>query len=538
MKHPSIFTKYWLSLLFGGKRNSIKWTTLSHNGVYFPPEYEKHNIPVVYNGKDIYLDVKAEEYATLYAKYIETEYINNKIFNKNFWSDWKKILGSDHVIQSLENCDFRKIYKYILERKELNKNKTVDVEKYKIAIIDGKEQPVGNFRIEPPGIFLGRGCNPLIGKVKRRIYPEDITINISKDSKIPITLDGHKWGNIIHDNNVEWLASWTDTITNKIKYVWLAAHSELKGKSDEEKFDLAKKLKTKIDDIRKKNNDNMKNGTIHEKQIATAVYLIDKLALRVGNEKDLETEADTVGVTSLRVEHIKLLDNNTLYFDFLGKDSIRYTNKTEIDSLPYNNISKFINGKNKNDQLFDLVNSNDINKYLNNFMKGLTAKCIRTMASSSLFQEELDKLNIDNLKKMSQKDKINYVLNAYNNANAKVAMLCNHQKSIGKSFDTQINKIRTKIKLLKQKLKDEMQTKNRSDKIKKIKKDIKLLKSKKDLKNQIKNISLGTSKNSYLDPRITVAFMKKHNLPIEKVFSTTLRNKFAWSFSVDENYRF
>jgi len=34
-----------------------------------------------------------------------------------------------------------------------------------------------------------------------------------------------------------------------------------------------------------------------------AAYLIDKLALRVGNEKT-EDEADTVGCCSLRKEHI------------------------------------------------------------------------------------------------------------------------------------------------------------------------------------------------------------------------------------------
>ena len=53
--------------------------------------------------------------------------------------------------------------------------------------------------------------------------------------------------------------------------------------------------------------------------------MIDKLALRVGNEKS-EDEADTVGTCSLRVEHIKLEDNFNITFDFLGKDSMRYFN--------------------------------------------------------------------------------------------------------------------------------------------------------------------------------------------------------------------
>ena len=28
----------------------------------------------------------------MYAKYIDTEYIENRTFNKNFWNDWKKNL--------------------------------------------------------------------------------------------------------------------------------------------------------------------------------------------------------------------------------------------------------------------------------------------------------------------------------------------------------------------------------------------------------------------------------------------------------------
>jgi len=37
---------------------------------------------------------------------------------------------------------------------------------------------VGNFRVEPPGLFRGRGEHPKMGKVKQRVYPRDITINI------------------------------------------------------------------------------------------------------------------------------------------------------------------------------------------------------------------------------------------------------------------------------------------------------------------------------------------------------------------------
>ena len=49
----------------------------------------------------------------------------------------------------------------------------------------------------------------------------------------------------------------------------------------------------------------MKSKEMRIRQRAVALYFIDKLALRAGNEKD-EDQADTVGCCSLRVEHITL----------------------------------------------------------------------------------------------------------------------------------------------------------------------------------------------------------------------------------------
>lgn len=47
----------------------------------------------------------------------------------------------------------------------------------------------------------------------------------------------------------------------------------------------------------------MKNVAMKERQLGTATYVIDHLAIRAGNEKGSD-KADTVGCCSLRVEHI------------------------------------------------------------------------------------------------------------------------------------------------------------------------------------------------------------------------------------------
>lgn len=89
----------------------------------------------------------------------------------------------------------------------------------------------------------------------------------------------------------------------------------------------------------------MQSHKMVDKQLGTATYLIDRLALRVGNEKS-EEEADTVGTCSLRVEHIKLEESNQVTFDFLGKDSMRYLNTVELEEQAYKNIELFTKNKN------------------------------------------------------------------------------------------------------------------------------------------------------------------------------------------------
>ena len=43
---------------------------------------------------------------------------------------------------------------------------------------------------------------------------------------------------------------------------------------------------------------------------------------------------------------------------------------------------------------------------------------------------------------------------------------------------------------------------------------------------------------NYMDPRITVAWCKRCDLPIEKLFPKTLKEKFNWAMQVDGDWRF
>lgn len=75
--------------------DSIKWTSLQHNGVLFPPAYEPHGVKMKYDGKPIYLSPEAEEVASFFAALLETDHGNNPVFQRNFFNDWKTILKKD-----------------------------------------------------------------------------------------------------------------------------------------------------------------------------------------------------------------------------------------------------------------------------------------------------------------------------------------------------------------------------------------------------------------------------------------------------------
>lgn len=91
------------------------------------------------------------------------------------------------------------------------------------------------------------------------------------------------------------------------------------------------------------------------RQRATAVYFIDRFALRNGNEKG-EEEAETYGCCSLLFEHVTLTPPTRVEFNFLGKDSIRYVNEVEVDPQVFKNLKIFKKGSEIGQPLFDRVN--------------------------------------------------------------------------------------------------------------------------------------------------------------------------------------
>lgn len=311
----------------------------------FAPPYEPlpPTVKFYYNGKEMKLSEEAEEVATFYARMLDHDYTTKPAFNNNFFTDWREVMTESEraKITDLTKCNFKEMHAYFVqkseerkamskEEKQKIKEKNEEIQKeYGFCTIDGHKEKIGNFKIEPPGLFRGRGEHPKMGKLKKRVQPEDVMINCSKDSNIPKPPAGHKWKEVRHDPNVTWLASWTENIQGQVKYIMLNPSSKLKGEKDWQKYETARKLAQVIDTIRAEYRQNWKSKEMRIRQRAVALYFIDKLALRAGNEKDDE-QADTVGCCSLRVEHITLHEQKdgkeyVVVFDFLGNFNTRVT---------------------------------------------------------------------------------------------------------------------------------------------------------------------------------------------------------------------
>lgn len=433
------------------QKGEKRWTTLSHNGVLFPPEYVPHKIPILYNGETFTMTPEEEEVATMFAVMKESDYYRSPIFRGNFFRSWRSILDKrgQHPIKRLELCDFEAIYQWHVaerekrlsrtreEKKLIKQQQDEEAEPFRWCLWDGRREQVANFRVEPPGLFRGRGQHPLQGTLKVRVKPEDITINIDSSAPIPEPPAGHTWGSVVHDNTVTWLAMWRDSVGGNFKYVMLAPSSTVKGQSDMMKFEKARNLKNHIQAIQESYGKDFKSESRHIAQRAVALYFIDKLALRVGNEKSAD-EADTVGCCSLRVEHLTLLDNNIVKFDFLGKDSIRYTNEVEVLPEVYALLRRFMKGKSPGDDIFDSLTTTQLNDHLKFFMDGLTAKVFRTYNASVTLDKWFREKPVDPSSTLA--DKLAY----FNKANTEVAILCNHQKSVSKNFRTQMSQLTQK----------------------------------------------------------------------------------------------
>ena len=511
----------------------MKWKTLQHNGVAFPPPYDYRKLVVKIQGEPVAVTAEQEEMLMAWAKKKDTPYVTDTVFQKNFSDDLKKVLPERFAHITLADIDWKELHAIAdrektanlsdeekKKRSEQRKQERDELKaKHGIAIIDSIETEVGAYLIEPPGILMGRGDHPLRGKWKGRIQPEQVTLNLDEDAPVPPAPQGHQWGEIVHKHDAMWIASWNDALSKKIKYVWLADSSHLRQERDQEKYLKAAKLESGVVKVRaeiakrmdytekearaalehqraelsvkkksldeklaqasavgdaetrKKTEDELAKGQkkseelgkreekiraeeMKTRQLASVCFLIDRLAMRVGDEKDEAEEALTVGASTLGVKHVKITDQ--IEFDFLGKDSIRWQKSLPLDhdgQILARNLRDFMHGKREGDPndpndpgdpIFDKIDSTHVNRFLSSIVEGLTAKVFRTYHATHAVRSYLEREG--NIPQDVPSYRKEYVAKL---ANLEAATVCNHKRTPPKNWQENLAKREIEVEKLR-----------------------------------------------------------------------------------------
>ncbi|MBI5653028.1 MAG: hypothetical protein HZC40_21660 [Chloroflexi bacterium] len=489
----------------------MKWQTLRHNGVAFPPTYQSQISKIRIKNEIVTLTLDQEEMLMAWAKKKDTPYVLDPVFQRNFLDDLKTKLDARFTDITLADIDFTELHALADREKTANladdekKKRSAERKrerdelkaKFGFATIDGIETEVGAYLVEPPGILMGRGAHPLRGKWKDRVQPTDVTLNLDEDAPVP----AGAWKEIVHEHDAMWIATWYDKLSDKRKYVWLADSSHLRQERDQEKYLKAAKLEKNVeqvrDEIRKlmafedtrgraaldrdehktraelksleekmlranaandpparaksesarekllielqqieKRREKIHAAEMKKRQLATVCYLIDRLAMRVGDEKD-EDEADTVGASTLRVEHIHIAPDH-IAFDFLGKDSVQWAKTLPLDEKEQplaRNLRDLSRGKQPGDQIFDKIDSTHVNQFLGGIVAGLTAKVFRTYHGTHAVRAYLEHAgDVTDATPGYRKEMIAKL------ANLEAAVVCNHKRTPPKNWEENLIK--------------------------------------------------------------------------------------------------
>lgn len=422
---------------------------LHHNGVLVPRRYEGIDLTVKVKGKKIKLTPEQGEMALAWAKKVATPYVEDPVFAKNFHRDFSKKLGikveSGDVDYSeiLSILEKERAWKTNLSREERKKlaaqrkaKREANKERYGYTWVDGAQMEVANYVVEPSSIFIGRGKHPLRGCWKEGPRKEDIDLNLSPDAPRP----PGKWNAITWQPDSMWIARWQDKLTSKTKYVWFSDASILKQRKDIEKLNKARELRRNLEQVRSHIHENLDADDLRRRKTATICFLIDKLKIRVGDEKDPD-EADTVGASTLRPEHIRSNGDGTVTISFLGKDSVPHVFRVELPDNVTRNLKEF--AANAKSTLFDGVGSKHVSEFLDEVMTGLSAKVFRTCYASEAVETKLERAPVkpedpDYMKK--------YIATM---ANLEAAKVCNHRRTIPKTWKSSLEKKKDRLKALR-----------------------------------------------------------------------------------------
>lgn len=548
--------------------------SLTHNGpLFLENRYKKYpkldNIP---------LESTVHDMLYAYAEKMDTDYIKNSTFNKNFYNDLSSQLKKEKLSLDLAEPSntikiikiaYNNIQKYKLEKSEIKEDKELKKkeseerkELYGYCILNKKKVALSSPAIvETSGIFIARGDNPLLGCWKYEVRPSDIIVNVIKDKE---KTDYFKsLGYKVESNpNFKGIFKYKENIGNKtFKNKECRIGGILKEDSDKYKFEKAQYLAENWSAINKYIIDNVDNKDNKIRECAIISYLVMLTGIRIGTDKDEEISASSVGMCQMEKEkHLTLRDNDRIvYFDFLGKDSVRNVSQYKMNDKVYNQLVKIYNSKIKNQCLFS-VSSTEVNKFLKDFDERISAKLFRTAYGCSLLAKELQSKDVS-------KENLVKKIDFFNNCNLAVAKKLNHKKTLSKEYMDKLKEQEKSLKLENESLKitiqnikaeieqnkkeiTKLKTLGKTSKVNTLKEKNKKLKLKIstmeekfeekaikfNTKKSVGDFALNTSKTNYSNPRVTVSWCKDMRVPLNKIFTKSLLTKFNWAEDTPKDF--
>lgn len=481
---------------------------------------------ILFRGRAISLTPEQEEMAVAWARVIGTVYEKDPKFVANFFKDFNSELGINEKTKP-KDYDFTPI----LKRLEAEKNDLLlkearkalrekNKQRYGRVQLDGREIELSGYAAEPSSIFRGRGKAPLRGRWKAGPKESDVELNLSPDAPMP----PGNWKGRVWEPNQLWIARWRDKLREEVKYIWLPELAPQRQVREQDKYDLAIELDKKISSVRSHIESNLTSPDPARRKIATVAWLIDNLKFRVGDEKN-DDEADTVGASTLRPEHIQISPDGKATFDFIGKDFVRWNKTVDLPQAVAANLREFL--ANSHSAVFEGIRSEDVNAFLGEAMDGLTAKVFRTYHATKIVKERLAASSVDRSSPEHEK------IQAFKTANLEAAVALNHKKTPPKSWKKAFQNKTDRLRQLREQSRERRQKakgKRARDAIRRLSERIRKLQGQTELMKDTRYYNLNTSLKNYIDPRVPYRWCQRVGLDWHRIYPKSFHRKFAWAF--------
>ncbi|KAH8412125.1 hypothetical protein KR222_011883 [Zaprionus bogoriensis] len=492
-----------------------KWQSLKHNGPLFPDAYERlpSDVKFYYNDCAIELTEQAEEVATFYAKLLNTSHVQLPEFNANFFSNFSSCLSCDQrlYITKFELCDFVQIHEYLKWQKSLESiSRTARAKEredhYGYCFVDGVRRRVKLFRIRAPGLCYSlpnRSNSLVMGMIRPRVLPEDVTINCGEYDEPPKPPLGHSWMRVQHDHSVTWLYSWVDLFSGQTHY---ARPQSLGYRTPQRvKMETARRLQQHLGKIRNAYRQCWRSDQWLDRQLSVAMYCIDRLAMST----DGQGEQARTALCSLRVQHLMIKPRGSdrtplLYMQRASGEKFALPIHPEI----LYNLTLFMAGKKPEDLVFEELTAGLLDDHLGRLMDGLTAQIFRICNASRMLQQRLDILSAD-------RQPLHKQLQGYNRVLKHILSWCSlrrvtlpHNSSARRSSRSRVQRVSAEQRRMEL------------------------------IGLQTRYLVQATF--PYLDPRITIAWCQRCNIPIHFICkSSNLRSNLNWALSsTTKDFRF